>query len=116
MNADRIQSVAVELGFSLHDPGEHEFGDQLRLVKEASAIAGPDGSAILLALFARPGRKITILNHPFLEGVSTLAFIFEELGHDVLVVQGRCVRRDEDYLLFSDYEISEPDFRAAVAR
>jgi capsular polysaccharide biosynthesis protein len=116
MNADQIESVASKLGFALHDPGEHGFGDQLSLVKDATAIAGPDGSAVLLVLFSTPGRKVTILNNSFSEGVSTFSNVFEELGHDVLIVQGQCVRRDEDYLLFSDYEIAEEDFVEAVSR
>ncbi len=64
----------------------------------------------------RSGRKITILNHPYLEAVSALATVLEELGHDVLLVRGRCVRQDEHYVRFSDYEISEDEFRAAVSR
>jgi capsular polysaccharide biosynthesis protein len=116
INANLIESAAADLGFSLHDPGEYDFAGQLRLVEAAPAIAGPDGSALLLSFFARAGAKITILNHSYLEAVAALTTILEELGHDVLLVQGAVVRQDQDYVRFSDYEVSETDLRAALSR
>jgi capsular polysaccharide biosynthesis protein len=115
-NDTSIERLAIGLGFSVLDPEQFGFAEQCRLVDGASAIAGPDGSALALALFARSGRKITILNHHYLEAVSALATVLEELGHDILLVRGRCVRQDEHYVRFSDYEISEDEFRAAVSR
>ena len=58
VNADEVQARLVEAGFVAHDFGNLPFVEQIRLVRGASWIIAPSGSAFLMAVFGRPGLRI----------------------------------------------------------
>jgi hypothetical protein len=111
VNAERIEAAARERGFEVIYPEDLDFRDQVRLVRGATHIMGPEGSALFLAFFARPGTKLCCLDHPFVEKHGTASTIFAALGVELVLLTGRCVRKDERYARFSDYEVAEPDLR-----
>lgn len=116
VNLARIEAIAQEIGYRIVHMEDLPFEEQVALVRSAEAIAGPEGSAMTLALFAREGTRVTILDHPFVENLGCLTTVLEALGLDCLMVAGRPVRIDQDYPRFSDYEIDEDSFRRAVRR
>jgi len=109
MNIGRVEELASARGFHIVYPEDLPFADQARLVRGATHILGPEGSALFLAFLARPGTRVCCLDHPFVEKVSSVTTIFSELRLDFTLLTGRCVRKDETFARFSDYEIAEAD-------
>jgi hypothetical protein len=116
INRRAVEEIAQTSGFRIVYLEEHDFADQMAMVRNAEAIAGPDGSALLLALYGRPGTRITILSHPFIENLGSLTSILEHMGMDCLLVQGDCVREDTFAVRLSDYTIDTDLFRSALER
>jgi len=74
-------------------PETFGFEDQLRLVRHATHIAGPAGSALLLCfLFGGPGQRVLNLHPPALEETPTLTSVAEARGMEVLVLLGQVER------------------------
>lgn len=113
INHEEITDICKSRGFEIVYPEEHSFERQLSLIRIADYIVGPDGSALLMAVHARPGTKLLIMNHPFLENLPTLTHILEEIGLDVQILEGECTRYDPSYRKFSDYRI-EPTSLTAI--
>lgn len=116
INQGRIIEVARELGFTIVYLEDHSFAEQMSLIGSASDVTGPDGSSLLMSLFAREGTRVTIQSHPFVENTASMTTILALLNIDAVILQGRCVREDRDYRRFSDYEMDETAFRLAVCR
>ena len=109
VNHEVIESIAQANGFRhvfLEDLG---FVEQLRLIRSADYLLGPEGSAFFLGFFARPGTRIAILNHRHTEYLTTVTALLEKMEMDCTVLTGPFQRVDpEDYLHHSDYRI-EPE-------
>ena len=116
VNHEKIEDAAKDLGFEIVHLEDHSFRDQISMIRSAVTIAGPDGSSHIMGMFARPGTKITILSHCFMENNASLAALLSAIGLDVLFLQGCCTREDQAYRRFSDYEIDEIDFRRVACR
>ena len=115
LNQSDIMDVCRSAGFEIIYPEEHDYRYQVSLALNADAIIGPEGSAMLLAMHARPGARVLVLNHPFLENLPNLTHTLEELGVYAEVLPGECVRLSPDYRKFSDYEIAPNDLRRRLA-
>jgi hypothetical protein len=106
LNQEEIIGTVKAVGFEVFYLENHEFNFQISLIRNAEVIIGPEGSQMLVAVYARPGTRILILNHPFLENLPSLTHILEELGMHAEILPGTCVRLDEVYRKMSDYTIS----------
>lgn len=110
-NAGLIQRVAEEFGFVLVYPEDMPFAEQIRVIRGARYVVGPEGSAQFLAFFANPGTRIAILNHQHTELLTGVTAQLHALEMEVTVVTGPIVRRDPDYVHHSDYIVDESIFR-----
>lgn len=54
-------------------PEDMPFIEQVRLLRNAQYVVGPEGSAMFLLFFARPGTKLCILNHTYTVHLPVLA-------------------------------------------
>ncbi len=113
-NIDEIEEIARGRGFDVYYPEDLGFRDQLRLVRGATHIMGPEGSAFFLVLFARPGTKVCCFDHPFVEKVGFVDALFRELGMDLILLTGECVRKDERFSRFSDYVLKRESLKAVL--
>jgi hypothetical protein len=102
VNRVDVEQALVQRGFEVVDLEELAFVDQLRLVRSARTIIGPDGSSLLLGLLARPGTRIGYLMNPYLEDMGSLASTHEALGHRLLALLGSEVHKNPAYRKFSD--------------
>lgn len=109
VNHPAIEKIAVDQGFRLVYLEDFDFDEQLRLVRSADWLVGPEGSAFFMAFFARPGTRVGILNHPHTEFLTEVTALLEAMGVECTVVTGPFRRIEEGgYTHFSDYEI-DPD-------
>lgn len=110
LNAVEIEDVARREGFEVVHPEDLDFRGQVEAMDDAALIAGPEGSAMFLALFARPGTRVTILNHPYTIGLPVLTGLLKALGIDVEVLVGPAATRNEELPHFIDYRIDPGEF------
>ena len=110
LNSFSIEALVTSRGFNIFYPEDHTFAEQVRRVRNARYIIGPDGSQMLTGLFARPGTKICFMNHPFVCDVLAGAFLFTEADLDVTIFTGPVMPSDHklslDYI-HSDYGIDQ---------
>jgi capsular polysaccharide biosynthesis protein len=110
INREAIEAIAAEQGFEIVSLEDLEFVDQIRLVRSARFVAGPEGSAFFVCFFARPGTRLCILNHPHTELMPTVTALMDALGVESTVVTGPFTREHPDYPYHGDYEIDEQAF------
>jgi capsular polysaccharide biosynthesis protein len=91
-------------------PEELDFAEQIRLLRHASFIVAPNGSAIYLAFFARPGARLCVLNHPYTIEILDQTGILSEVGVDITMLTGSYAKQHEEYPHFADYEIDPKGF------
>jgi hypothetical protein len=109
VNHAAIEQIAVDQGFRLVYLEDFDFDEQLRLIRGADWLVGPEGSAFFVAFFANPGTRVGILNHPHTEFLTEVTALLEAVGVECTVVTGPFRRIEEGgYTHFSDYEI-DPD-------
>ena len=87
-----------------------DFLGQLRLVRNARHIVAPDGSALFLGYFARPGTKLCILTHPLIFMMQTETALLS--GVEVTLFTGPYIRKKVKSPEESDYQIDESRFCA----
>lgn len=114
VNADEIEQLMQRRGFAIVYPQDLDFAQQLQLMRGARQIVGPEGSQLMLALFAGPGTRFCLLNHPFFENVPSYTAIIEALGIDTWALVGECVRLHPAYPRFSDYRIEAGQIEALL--
>lgn len=105
VNADEVEALLKQRGFVTVYPEELDFIEQVRLVHAARQIVGPEGSQLILTIFAQPAARLCTLNHPFLENLATFSSYCEALGIETWIILGECVREHPNYRRFSDYRI-----------
>ena len=92
-NQDKVEALCHAQGFTTVRPETLAFEDQLRLVRHATHVVGPAGSALLACfLFGGPGQQVLNLHPPALEETPTLTSIAEARGVQVLVLLGQVER------------------------
>lgn len=111
VNHEEIESIAKAHGFSIVYPETLDFASQVALIQSAKWVVAPEGSAILLMYFARPGTHLCILNHPIIE---TAAYdgLLDEI--DLCVLVGPIVDRDPAFPHRSSYRIEPSMFRSLL--
>jgi hypothetical protein len=63
INRKEIETIAAEAGFTIVYPEEHGFVAQAALLRSARYVIAPEGSALFLNVFLKPGARVCILNH-----------------------------------------------------
>lgn len=61
-NEAEIESLMIERGFAVVHPQDHPLYRQVGMLRRAEVIAGCDGSALHLAVFARPGTRLLAID------------------------------------------------------
>jgi capsular polysaccharide biosynthesis protein len=111
-NDAAIRRMAERRGFTVIFPQDHDFIDQLSLVRNARAIIGLEGSAIYLAFFAQPGTKLCVLSPPHIAGLTAYTSLLEAIGiADITIMTGTVVRPNANYPHRSDFSIPEDVFQ-----
>ena len=112
LNESAILRMAESRGFAVIYPQDYDFLDQLNLVRNSRVIIGPEGSAIYLAFFARPGTKLCVLSPPHVAGLTAYTSLMEEIGiADITIMTGPVNRPDANYPHRSDFSIPEDVFQ-----
>jgi glycosyltransferase involved in cell wall biosynthesis len=112
VNGPAIQAAAEEQGFQVIFPEDLGFCEQARLLRHARFVAGPGGSAMFLAYFAKPGTKLCILGNVeyaiLVQGEQ--AGVADAIGLDVTLLTGPCLRANAEEPWRTDFEIDEAVF------
>jgi capsular polysaccharide biosynthesis protein len=111
VNSAAIEAIAREHGFEIVYPEALSFVEQATLLRSASFVVGPEGSALCLTFFSGPGTKVAILSHPDVEGLPNLTAITDELEIETVILTGPFHEKNEAYPQFSSYLIDEDKFR-----
>jgi len=109
-NRISIEAIAEARGFSIVYPDTLDIFEQIRLIRQARYLLGPEGSAFFLGFFARPGLQVCILNHPHTAGLPLITGPLTELGARCCVFTGRFGRAAPQFRHFSEYSIDELGF------
>jgi capsular polysaccharide biosynthesis protein len=110
INHTAIEAAAAARGFAIVYPEDLDFLGQVRLVRNARHIVAPDGSALFLGYFARPGTKLCILTHPLIFMMQTETALLS--GVEVTLFTGPYIRKKVKSPEESDYQIDESRFCA----
>jgi hypothetical protein len=103
--ASQLQAELERRGYASVHLEELTFEEQLRAMRNAERVVGPDGSALLMTLFGRPGLRVGVFSHPYLEEFEWFTQLSVALGQELLVATGPVTRLDPTYRTFSDYRI-----------
>jgi len=89
-NVDEVERIMRDSGFTLVDPGQLGFAEQVRLCRNARVIAAPVGASLANMIFAPAGATILALA-PFYENDNYYyyAVLAGVLGHKLLFVLGK---------------------------
>ncbi|MGC2412138.1 MAG: glycosyltransferase family 61 protein [Stellaceae bacterium] len=110
VNCAAIETIAKRRGFALVYPEDLDFVEQVRLVRTARFVIAPEGSALFLTFFARPGLRLCILNHPLTEALALYEGPLAEKAVDITVLTGPEVKKGHELPQDSDYRIDETGF------
>lgn len=105
-----------QTGFDVYEPASLSFAEQLARVRGAEVVAGPEGSGLWLAFWARPGTKIAVLDSPYVDQWWPIVDLCRARGLELSILVGEVVRHESSYVKFSDYEIDLTQLPAFVAR
>ena len=105
VNRDEVEQACAAHGYDIIIPERLSFDDQVALVRSASHIIAPEGSATLLCYYARPGTRLLMLSHPDTIGQATLTPILDALGVETTILTGPVVKRHPVWSHFSHYRI-----------
>jgi hypothetical protein len=108
VNAAAIEAAAAARGFAMVYPEELGFDRQVDLIRQARFVVAPEGSALFLLYFARPGTKLCILDHPWIDEAISYNGMFD--GVEITIVTGPIVRSHAEFPHRADYEIDETVF------
>ena len=110
VNSEAIEAAARNRGFQIVYPEDLDFAAQADLLRHAHFVVAPEGSALFLAYFARPGTKICILNHTLIDGAIGYNGLFDRVL--ITILTGPIVRPDAQFPHRADYRIDADAFGA----
>jgi hypothetical protein len=115
-NQDDVIARFVREGFVTVHPERLGFLEQLRLVQNATHVAGAWGSQMMLALLmGRPELRVMLFCGPDLEEGPSLAITAERRGQQVVVLQGALTRAHPSLPYNSLYWVDGDDLDAALS-
>ncbi|MBV8155854.1 MAG: glycosyltransferase family 61 protein [Candidatus Eremiobacteraeota bacterium] len=117
LNRRSVEALVRSRGFTVIYPEDHPFLDQVRLLRHARFVVGPEGSGIYLSFFSRPGSKLCVLNHPFTHDLLNFCYIVQQNDIDVTLFTGPAIRLNNEpgypnfgFPHYADYEIDTTAF------
>lgn len=110
VNYPVIEAVVQARGFRIIYPEALDFVEQVRLLRDARFVAGPEGSAFFLAFFSKPGTRLCILDHSHTAGLPLLTGLLEAIGVDCTIFTGPYTWVHPEWPHMSDYQIDEVAF------
>lgn len=113
VNYAEIEDTVRRFGFFIIYPEEMSFTAQAALMRGARFVIAPEGSALFLAYFARPGTRLCILNHSLIEASIGYNGIFD--GVEITILTGPILRHDPDFPHRADYTIDAAALEAFLA-
>ena len=116
VNHAAIEQVAGDLGFEIVYPEDLTFSEQAKMARNADIIIAPEGSAIFLSVFARPGTTLCILSHPLTDVLADYNGLFAAHHIEVMAITGPIARANSTTPHDSDYRIDEETFRRIVGQ
>lgn len=105
VNKPDVDAWFVANGFEMVDFGSYAYEEQLRMVRDADVIVGPNGAALVNSLFAGPATSIGILDNSFIEDNEWYAAVSEGLGQRLAFLVGDVVDADPMYEFNANYRI-----------
>lgn len=105
VNKLEVDAWFVANGFEMVDFGAFIYEDQLRMVRDADIIVGPNGAALVNSLFAGSGTSIGILDNSFIEDNEWYAAVTEGLGQRLAFLVGDVIDADPIYEFNANYRI-----------
>jgi hypothetical protein len=87
-NAAAVEQIARECGFHVAYPEDLPFRTQAALAREARVVVAPEGSALFLTMFCRPGATVCILSHPITDLLADYNGLLSVHGIGVIVITG----------------------------
>lgn len=116
LNHVAVEEAVAGHGFEVIYAQDMTFQDQLRAIRDATHIVGPDGSALFLALFARPGARLAVLNPPYTLPLVDVAAMLRARGIETTIVTGPAVPGADEFSPFWDSYQIELDGLGAFLR
>jgi capsular polysaccharide biosynthesis protein len=110
VNRAAIEGIATQHGFVVVYPEDLDFGEQVRLLRSARFVVAPEGSALFLGFFAKPGLRLCILNHTATEALAIYNGLLSAKQVDITVLTGPVVKKHYELAQYSDYCIDELSF------
>jgi hypothetical protein len=107
VNSSKIEAIAAARGFVIAFPDQLDIFDQIKLVRDASFVIAPEGSAIYLGYFVRQGTHLCILNHELVEWAVTYSSYLSGAAPDITMLTGPVVRPHSEFPHRADYRIDE---------
>jgi len=114
-NAPEIQAIAAERGFHVAYPEDLDFAGQVNLMRHATHVIAPEGSALFLTFFSPPGARVCVLSHPLTDVLADYNAVLMPAGVRMCAVTGPITRYNEATPHDSDYEI-DADFAPFLDR
>jgi capsular polysaccharide biosynthesis protein len=114
VNSEAIDQVALDLGFTIAYPEDSTFSEQAAMARTADTIIAPEGSAIFLGAFGRPGTTLCVLSHPLTDVLADYSGLFSLHGIRTVAVTGPITCANPRTPNDADYRIDERRFRRVV--
>ena len=111
-NAKTIEASVAARGYHIVDFAQVPFVEQVRLIRGARHVLGPDGSASLTTFLGRQGLRIGKLAPPFLDVFEGYVQICAAMGQDLTVLTGTLEERNARFHHMSDYSIDPQELAA----
>ena len=105
VNAAAVEAMVVRRGYEVHDFAEVPFVEQIRLIRGARHVLGPEESAFLMTFLGRPGLRISKLSPPVLDEVEGYVQICTAQDQDCTVFVGTLEKENLRFPNMSDYSI-----------
>jgi hypothetical protein len=110
MNHPEIETAAEAHGFLIVSPEDLSFPNQVNLLRNAQYVIAPEGSAIYLLYFARPGTKLCVLNHTLVEWPTAYCSLLAGPAPQITILTGPVVQSHPDFPHRADYRIDREHF------
>lgn len=114
VNGQEIEQIFVDHGFESFDFYNLSFIEQVRLIRGAQIVAGPEGSSFHTTYFGLPGMKIIQLASPCIDGYEYYNQVCMELGQEHMVIQGVYSDSESIYDIHRNYTIQAEVVRAML--
>lgn len=115
-NAARIEDIARDHGFNVAYPEELDFAGQVDLLRTASMVVAPEGSALFLTCFSPQGARVCVLSHPLTDVLADYNAALASAGVSFCALTGAIQRWNESTPHDSDYEIDPAGFSRFLDR